>query len=445
MKMHKKMVHPEGLEPTTFCSEDRRSNPLSYGCTHFYYNIISFFTQSLHQSWGILMFAIGIIFGCILGVVFRVNYFANFMWIVFVGLILVIMYLKPKLLTVGMCLIAGMVLVFFRIAGVIGSEAGMKDLNTLDAEPASMIIDVRDWFAERVREAVPEPEVKLGLSYLLGTKDDLPKDLKENLKMVGLIHIVVASGAHLAILVEFARKIFGRISRFSGLFFSILFILIFMSMVGFSPSILRAGVMAILTLISWYVGRKITPIRLIIMVAAFTLMLNPLFLTNLGWLLSFASYAGIMLVMPIFTKFFYGEKKPKFVASVILATLSATIMTLPITLYYFGQVSIISVVANLLILPTLPYAMVLVFLSGVLAGVPLVSAVVGFLTTKLLDFHVFVVSTFASMEQFLIKIDTYNPWVFLMYIPIVGLIIFGGIWEIKKRRGVRLVGARDRG
>ena len=203
--------------------------------------------------------------------------------------------------------------------------------------------------------------------------------------------------------------------------------------------------MAILTLISWYVGRKITPIRLIIMVAAFTLMLNPLFLTNLGWLLSFASYAGIMLVMPIFTKFFYGEKKPKFVASVILATLSATIMTLPITLYYFGQVSIISVVANLLILPTLPYAMGLVFLSGVLAGVPLVSAVVGFLTTKLLDFHVFVVSTFASMEQFLIKIDTYNPWVFLMYIPIVGLIIFGGIWEIKKRREVRLVGARDRG
>ena len=172
------------------------------------------------------------------------------------------------------------------------------------------------------------------------------------------------------------------------------------------------------------------------MVAAFTLMLNPMFFTNLGWLLSFASYAGIMMLSPGITKFFYGEKKPGFIASVVLTTVAATLMTLPITLYYFGQVSLISVVANVLILPTLPYAMGLTFLSGVFAGVPLISVAVGFLAEKLLNFHILVVGWFGSMEQFLIKIDRYDPKVFLLYLVILVPFLWWVFrWTIRVKNG----------
>ncbi len=368
------------------------------------------------------MLCVGIVVGCIFGIVFRINYFESVWWVVLAVLIFVFMYFKPKVLVVGVCLIVGMVLAFFRVAVVL-SDADEIELG-VDEGTESLVVGVKDWFSARIDEGLPEREAALSKSYLLGMKTGLDNELSENLKAVGLAHIVVASGAHLSILVEIARKIFGKISRFSGLLFSILFILFFMTMVGWTPSILRAGVMAILTLISWYVGRKIAPFRLILIVAAFTLMLNPLFLTNLGWLLSFASYAGIMMLGPSLTRFFYGEKKPGFVASVVLTTVAATLMTLPITLYYFGQISLISVVANLLILPTLPYAMGLTFLTGIFAGVPGVSMVVGFLTEKLLDFHIMVVEWFASMEQFLIKIDRYEPRVFLLYFLILGLIIF---------------------
>lgn len=526
------LVHPEGFEPTTFCSEDRRSNPLSYGCTYPYYNIFhkisqklrqlprrlsrQLFSHSLHQSWGVVMLAVGIIVGTILGVVFRINYFASPVWILFVAAVSILMYLKPKFFIVGLCLIAGMILAFFRVAaelsaedyirqfhglnitvagvidgdpetddgvtklkiknlnfGDLGNELGdehlgghatsgslyislsknealkrsdtitlsgklsegfgtysgymyrPKVIKILKPDPGNLVVTIRDWFAERIKSIVPDPEVSLGLSYLLGMKTGLDDELNENLRTVGLVHIVVASGAHLSILVEIARKIFGRLSRFSGLLFSILFILFFMCMVGWTPSILRAGVMAILTLLSWYVGRKIAPLRLIILVAAFTLMLDPMFLLNLGWLLSFASYAGIMLLMPSITKFFYGQKKPGFVASTVLTTLAATLMTLPVILYCYGQVSLISVAANLLILPTLSYAMGVTFLAGVFAGVPGVSVAVGFVATKLLDFHIAVVGWFGAMEQFLIKIDAYNPWIFLIYIPIIILMLAG--------------------
>ena len=301
-------------------------------------------------------------------------------------------------------------------------------------EPGDLILRIRNWFARRIARLIPEPENKLGLSYLLGMKAGLPDDLSDNLRLVGLVHIVVASGAHLSILVEIARKIFGKILRFSGLLFSVLFIIFFMIMVGFTPSILRAGVMSILTLLAWYVGRKFAPWRIILLVAAFTLMLNPMFLINLGWLLSFASYAGIMILGPQLNKFFYGDRKPGFLGSTIITTISATLMTLPIILYYYGMISLISLVANLLILPTLSYAMGLVFLTGVVFGIPGIETLVSFLATKLLDFHIFVVGSFAEMRSFLITIEPYNGWVFLIYFIIAIGLFYLKMVELKQAK-----------
>ena len=182
--------------------------------------------------------------------------------------------------------------------------------------------------------------------------------------------------------------------------------------------------MAILNLSAWYVGRKIAAWRLILLVAAFTLMIEPSFIVNLGWLLSFASFMGIMVLGPRMSRFFYGEKKPGFVASTVMTTIAATLMTLPITLYYFGTASLISVVANLLILPTLPIAMGLTFMTGVVAGVPLIETVVAWCTTKMLDFHILVVEFFGAGREFLVEIDPYQWWVFLFYgVTLMGLLI----------------------
>lgn len=291
-------------------------------------------------------------------------------------------------------------------------------------EPGDPVLNVRNWYAERITRLVPEPQVKLGLSYLLGMKSGLPDGLDDNLRAVGLVHIVVASGAHLAILVEISRKIFGKMSRFAGLLFSVLFVIFFMAMVGWTPSIMRAGLMTIITICTWYVGRKIAPWRIILLVAAITLMINPMFIINLGWLLSFASFAGIMMLGPRLARFLYGAKKPGIVAEIAITTIAATLMTLPIILYYYGSVSLISVVANLLILPTLPCAMGLTFAVGALAGVPGLETVVGFLAEKLLDFHIAVVNFFGGMESFIVKIEPYQPWVFVIYavilVPLVG-------------------------
>ena len=296
-----------------------------------------------------------------------------------------------------------------------------------------LALGARNWFAARVAEEVSEPEVNLGLSYLLGMKAGLPDELSENLRTVGLTHIVVASGAHLSILVEIARKIFERASRFIGVGCSLVFVVFFMALVGWTPSIMRAGMMSILNTLAWTVGRKFAAWRIILLVAAGTLLINPMFLTNLGWLLSFASFGGIMLVGPKLAQFFYGQKRPKFIANMILTTLSATLLTLPITLYYFGAVSLISVLPNMLILPTLAYVMGLVFLAGVCASVPGLKVATGFLATKALDFHIGVVEFFGKMKSFLVEIETEQVWVFWLYLLILVPLAMG-FWLQRRRK-----------
>ncbi|MBQ9180795.1 ComEC/Rec2 family competence protein [Candidatus Saccharibacteria bacterium] len=383
----------------------------------------------IHQSWCVVWGSAGVVIGVVVGEIWQIN-FMDAWWVLVAGLILMLIsYLKPMRVGMAFALMSGVMVGMHRVSVslVISAEEGSS------VNEWAWVINLRDFFAERIRMVVLGPEVNLGLSYLLGMKMGLDAELSNNLRTVGLTHIVVASGAHLSILVEVARGIFGRLSRMSGLIFSGLFILIFMAMVGFTPSILRAGLMTGLTLIAWYSGRKIAPVRLILMVAAVTLMIDPEFISNLGWQLSFASYAGIMLIGPGLTKFFYGKRRPGFIASTVLTTLAATMMTLPITLYYFGQMSLINVVANLLILPTLPYAMGLMFLSGLVAGVPGVETVVGFVTTRLLDYHIGVVGYFGGMPQFLIEIEKYQWWVFLLYLPLGILFI---VKYIKRRRHV---------
>ena len=381
--------------------------------------------QKLHQSWCIVWLCTGIVAGVILGQIVRVNFLASWWWLLVSGVLVIISFARPKYATMTFAFIAGMMISFVRIT--MGPEE-------VEMEGGGTILGVRDWFAVRISGLLPEREAKLGLSYLLGMKAGIDHELSDNLRAVGLTHIVVASGAHLSILVEVARKIFGKVSRFSAVMFSILFILIFMSMVGWTPSIMRAGVMAILTLLTWRVGRKMAAWRIILIVMAVTLMIDPSNITNLGWLLSFASYAGIMILGPRLTKFFYGERKPKFIASTVLTTVAATVMTLPITLYYFGQVSLINVVANLLILPTLSWAMGMVFLTGAVAGVPYVETGVAWVTTRMLDYHIFVVETFGGMRQFLVTMETGASWVFLLYVPVLILLLWGKVVELREAK-----------
>lgn len=264
-------------------------------------------------------------------------------------------------------------------------------------------LDIRDGFAERVRRVIREPESSLGIGYLLGQKSTLPNDLQTALKVTALTHIVVASGYNLTILVRIGRRMFEKISKYLTVLFGGTLIVGFIAMTGLSPSMTRAGLISALGLWAWYVGRKFHPVTLLGLAAAVTALANPSYVWgDLGWLLSFAAFAGVMVAAPILSAYFFGGTVP-FVGQILVETLSAQLATLPIMIMAFGQFSIIGLAANLLVLPLVPLAMALVAAAGMVSTIPVIATFVAWPTQQLLTIQVAIITWCADIPWALAK------------------------------------------
>ncbi|MBI2589067.1 ComEC/Rec2 family competence protein [Candidatus Saccharibacteria bacterium] len=221
-------------------------------------------------------------------------------------------------------------------------------------------------FSAGMQSALPEPNASFGLGLLIGQRNGLPQDLTNQLIMVGLVHIVAVSGYNLTILVRAATKLKLR-SKYQQLLISLGLISIFILMTGFSASIVRAAIISILGLWAWYFGRNIRPVLLIAFTAALTGLASPFYVWgDLGWYLSFLAFFGILIIAPVVAGRLF-SRPPKFLSLVVLETLSAEVMTLPLIMMSFGQLSLIALLANVLIVPLVPFAMLLAAIAG-LAG-----------------------------------------------------------------------------
>lgn len=246
---------------------------------------------------------------------------------------------------------------------------------TVIAHSDSIFTHVRSRFFAAIYSVLPEPQASLGLGFLVGLRSTLPEDLETQLRVAGLTHIVVASGYNLTILVRIARRIFARWSRYQALVLSLGFILLFVGISGASPSIVRAAVVTVLSLVAWYFGRAFRPVLILTFSAAITAFYNPLYIwSDLGWWLSFLAFGGVMILAPLLMRRVFKEKKPKLLAQIAIESISAQLLTLPLVLYVFGNMSFVALAANLSVVPLIPLAMATTFVAGlsyIISSVPL--------------------------------------------------------------------------
>lgn len=290
--------------------------------------------------------------------------------------------------------------------------------------PGDVPLAVRDGFAGHIRQAISEPAASLGIGYLLGQKSALPNDLIEALKVAGLTHIVVASGYNLTILVRIGRRLFAKTSKYLAMISGVGLIVSFIAMTGLSPSMTRAGLVAGLGLWAWYFGRNFHPVTLLGVAAATTVVINPSYVWgDLGWLLSFAAFAGVMIIAPIVTAYFFGEGKAPFIGQLLIETVAAQIATLPIMIIAFQQLSVIAPLANLLILPLIPFIMLIVALAGgVQMLLPVLGSGIGWVAEQLLNLQIAIVNWCATIPWALTQ-PMWAWWGAVLYIGVVFAVV----------------------
>ena len=240
-------------------------------------------------------------------------------------------------------------------------------------------------------------------SMITGNKSSLDKDIKEDFINTGLIHILVISGLHIG----FCAAIFMFCFKLLGLKLNYVYLLtipalfFYVLLTGANPPAIRAAIMFSCLLIALMLNREPLIYNALALSALIILIFNPQSMFTASFQLSFLATFGLLYLYPKFSMCF-GKIKNKFLGSIwniICITLSAQIALIPLLVFYFGKISIVSFILNLIIVPIIPVIISLFFVFYISTFVSYyVSLSVSLLLSYLLKFILYVINYSASLD-----------------------------------------------
>ena len=285
---------------------------------------------------------------------------------------------------------------------------------------SSILFQLRNQLQERINASFAVPESSLLAAMLLGNKAGLPEEFKQDLNSTGTRHITAVSGMHVAILsgMLFLFLLNIGVSRKRSSLIVLLFLVFIVVFTGMQTSALRAGIMGSAFLVAGLVGRRNVSMRTLIFAGGGMLLVNPLLLGHdIGFQLSFLAVLGILLFLPVFQYWLRSLPNPFGVRDIVGMSIAAQLFTLPLVLYHFGIVSVISLLTNLLIVPLLPlvlfFGVVFLFLSML---TPILSSFLAFPLGLFLSYLSFVIENFARVPFASYSIEGFPFWVLAVFL-----------------------------
>ena len=237
---------------------------------------------------------------------------------------------------------------------------------------------VKDKIKDNLYLGLTNENAEIAYSALFGDKDLLPEKQYDVFKLSGVAHLLAVSGLHVGIILGILTKLFAwrKRRRWYKLGIISFILLLYAYLCGFSISIVRASIMSIILLLASKLGKEYDSFNAISIAGIVIFLMNPLCIFDVGFLLSFSCVIGItMLYKPIF-RVVQKMKMPKPIAEGISISLATTTAILIIMAYFFKTLNIISILANVILIPIFTIAFIITF---VLAFVSLILPFVGYL------------------------------------------------------------------
>ncbi len=311
---------------------------------------------------------------------------------------------------------------------------------------------MKNAFVASFQEVLGEPHSSLLAGLLVGDKKSLGENITEDFRRAGLIHIVVLSGYNITIVAESIIKAFSFLPGFSS-GFGVVGIILFALMTGASATVVRASLMALIALFARQIGRLYDITRALLFAAFIMILVHPkLLVFDMSFQLSFLATMGLIYFSPIAAKYLSkiqekiqlkleaifsyprlretntrdvqartvsvvvgthneGDGKiGRVFREIISATVATQIFVLPFLLTKIGQVSVVSLFSNILVLPIIPPTMFIGFITGLLGFLsPIIATPPGFIAHLALSWILFVSHFFASLPFAQISIPFF-PW-----------------------------------
>jgi len=210
-----------------------------------------------------------------------------------------------------------------------------------------------DWTRHTLGSAVeqlfPEPHAGYMKGLIIGMANDIDPGTYGQFSQLGLTHILAISGTHVAVYVASLLLILSwlRLTRETALTIVLILVPAYVLLSGGSPSVIRAGIMSMIGLYMARRGLARDGLQMISVAALLMMWWDPYFLLSVSFQLSFLVTAGLMIYMPLINRLF--SSWPKSLAATASVTVTAQLISFPVTILYFNQFSLLSFVANFLL------------------------------------------------------------------------------------------------
>lgn len=211
-------------------------------------------------------------------------------------------------------------------------------------------------------------------ALILGNRNNVPDYITDSFKRCGLFHLFAISGLHLSFFLSLIFLIFKRTEKSIFLFWSvIIFLAVYNFLIGEKASTLRASVMAVFILLAGRAGREFS-YRIILYITYIILIIyNPFFIYNTGFWMTFISMAALVFIYPVILGMAgnfpvqRGGRAGLFLMKTIFITISIQAALFPVLAYFFGEVPLAAVIANVFVLPAFyPFLFILMVSSLVI-------------------------------------------------------------------------------
>ncbi len=271
------------------------------------------------------------------------------------------------------------------------------------------------------------PESGLANGLLFGGNDRLSDELQDAFSRTGMSHITAVSGYNVSVIIMVITLVGIRFGlwRKQAAVVSLVAIVLFVAMIGFPSSGVRAAIMGSLVLGALLYGRVSQMIGAVVLACAAMLLWNPLQIVyDVGFQLSFGAVLGIMAFFPLLERYLVWRDKTPFLIEVIFMTISAQLFVLPFIAYHFQTFSAASLVTNLLVLPVLPFTMFFVFLCALFYQIlPILAVPFAMVAQGLLTYEIAVIEFFAAQSWSAVEIENFSwPFTFIYYTVLLGVI-----------------------
>ena len=241
--------------------------------------------------------------------------------------------------------------------------------------PAAWLPTIRNALLDGINRVVPEPEAALGAGILLGVRSAIAPDVNEAFARAGLTHVVAISGWNIAIVAALvaaaARPVERRGGRWSAAVLVTATVAGYVVLTGATQSVVRAALMAGALLVARLGGSRAHAGSALGLAAFVMLLVAPSLLWDVGFQLSLLATGGLIWFGGPIERRLAGW--PGLIREPVALTLAAQVTTLPVILVNFERLSLVAPVANVLVVPFVPVAML--FSAA--------AALVGMLTTAL--------------------------------------------------------------